>query len=118
MAIRVDITSASDYFTGEDKDLHFTIYQADEVTAQDITGWSINWMVKARRTDADALALISAAATPTTPSGGICDVALNDTDIAALVGEKRYWHELKRIDGGNETVLSYGSFTLNQAVHD
>lgn len=117
MAIRQDI--ANDYFTGEDKDLVFTVYSSNAQTAaQNITGYTITWMLKAKRGAADADALLTKTATLTTAASGICTVSLTDDDISTLVGEKRYFHELKRTDSGNETVLSYGTFTLQQAVHD
>lgn len=121
MAIEANINADSDYFTGEDKSLQFTIYQSDGSTAQDITGWSLSWMVKKRKTDADNAALVTKTTADgialTTPASGICTVTVEDTDITALVGGTLYYHELKRTDAGYETVLSYGTFTLRQAVH-
>lgn len=108
------------FFTGEDKILSFTIYQSDGSTAQNITGWSLSWMVKADKTDEDDEALVTksgAGVTITNGAAGQCSVTVEDSDIAALVGGTRYYHELKRTDAGLETVLSYGTFRLTQAVH-
>lgn len=117
----VDITTQ--YYTGEDKTLRFTIYEEEaHTTPQDITGWTLSWMVKKRKTYADADATL----TKTTSSGitvisaanGVVDVVVSDTDIAAIKGGLLYFHELKRMDAGFETVLSQGTFTLQKAVHD
>lgn len=122
MAIEQNIGPAVDYFTGEDKSLPFTIYQADEATLQDISGWSLSWMVKRRKSDADADALVTKTTAAggialTTPGSGVCTVTVTDTDIAAVLGGVLHYHELKRTDAGFETVLSYGSLVLSQAVH-
>lgn len=123
MAIQQHITGAASYFTGEDKSLPCTIYQRDDATLQDITGWALSWMVKARRTDDDADALVTKTTSNggivlTTPASGVCTVTVSDTDIASLAGEVQYFHELKRTDAGNETVLIYGKFILSQAIHE
>jgi hypothetical protein len=120
VAIESPITDS--YFTGEDKSLVFTIYQADGTTAQNITGWALSWMVKRNATDADGSALVTKTTAGggvvlTTPASGVCTVTVEDTDIANIVGGNSYVHELKRTDAGAETVLSYGSLVLGQAVH-
>lgn len=118
MAIETNIGPDDHYFTGEDKSLPFTITNAAG-GIQDITGWSLSWMVKRKKTNADAVV------TKTTDGGivltlavaGLCTVTVSDDDIAALVGGRLYYHELKRTDPGLETVLSFGTFMLGQAVH-
>lgn len=121
MAIEAPISQSADFFTGEDKSLIFTVYQADGTTVQNITGWALSWMVKKRRTDADADALItkttSSGIALTTPLSGICTVTVTDADVANIRGGELYYHELKRTTDGAETVLSYGKFGLRQAVH-
>ena len=97
--------------------MSFTIYQSDGVTPQDITGWTLSWMLKRKATDADASALVTKAATLTTPASGICTVALTDDDTSALLAGNLYRHELKRTNTGLETVLSYGKVNIKQAVH-
>lgn len=120
MATESNITAASHFFTGEDKSLVVTVLDAAGA-AQDITGWALSWMVKRRKTDADADALVTKATGAgialTTPASGICTVTVEDVDIAELLGGQLYYHELKRTDAGLETVLSYGTFVLSQAVH-
>lgn len=121
MATEQNIGLGDHYFTGESKQLPFVIYQSDESTPQNITGWSLSWMVKAAKTDEDEDALV----TKTTDSGinftgassGAGLVEVSDDDIAEIAGGTVYYHELKRTDSGLETVLIYGKFQLSQAVH-
>jgi hypothetical protein len=128
MALEQPITKDDHFFTGEDKDLEFTICQADGVTPQNITGWSFSWILKTNSTDAD----VDAKVTKTTGAGGIsitgtysADPALNtqravvaaaDTDTVALAAG-RYHHELKRTDEDSETVLAFGPCILRPSLH-
>lgn len=114
MADEQHITSDSEFFLGEDKTLTFT------VTGQNITGWSLSWMLKRKASDTDALAKITKTTADgialTTPLSGICTVSVADTDTDSLRADI-YWHELKRTDAGFETVLTYGTCELVQSVH-
>jgi hypothetical protein len=119
MATRADIRA--DYFTGEDKRLTFTVVQGGTTTPQNLTGWGLSWMVKRKYADADASAIV-AKTTPTditvsNPLTGVCTVVVSDSDISAMKAGVLYHHELKRTDAGLETVLSYGTLMLQQAVH-
>jgi hypothetical protein len=119
MAIEADIIA--DYFTGEDKTIVFTVYQADKVTIQDLSTFTaISWMLKGKKSDADVDALIEktlgGGIVVTDATNGICQVTLGTADIALVLADKLYYHELKRTVSPN-TVLSYGRFSLTQAVH-
>lgn len=120
MADEQNITAENEFFLGEDKTLTFTIYQSNGVTAQDITGWAISWMLKKDATDDDVNAKITktvgSGITLTTPLSGICTVTVADTDTASL-RPGLYQHELKRTDDGFETVLAYGTCYLGRGVH-
>lgn len=121
MATQANIGTDDDFFTGEDKSLVFTVTQADGTTPQNITGWALSWMLKRNAGDADAAALITKSTVAgsialTTPLSGVCTVTVEDTDTDAL-SPGTYRHELKRTTAGVETVLSYGSCVLKQAVH-
>jgi hypothetical protein len=120
MAIRDDIDADDDFYTGEDKTITVTIYQADDTTAQNITGWALSYTWKRAKTDADADAVLtkttSNGITLTTPTDGVCTIAIADTDTDGLVA-RTYWHELKRTDAGSETVLTTGTVELQQAAH-
>lgn len=128
MAYRADVVNA--LFTGEDKNLSFTIYQAGTPaedaaagigTPQNISGWALGYMVKKHRHDADSAAKIAkttGAGSITIPTGtdGVCIVALSDDDTSLLRGGDLYHHELKRTDSGSETTLVFGSFVPQQSV--
>lgn len=120
MAIRDDITTEDDFYTGEDKSLVFTIYETDGTTAQDITGWTLAYMWKRAPSDADSAAVLtkttSAGIALTTPGSGICTVTIDDTDTDSLLPQT-YHHELKRTTAGSETVLTTGTVLLQRALH-
>lgn len=120
MAIESPVTSDDHVFIGEDKSIVFTIYQSDGDTLQDITGWSLSWMLKASLADADVSALLTktnaSGITLTTPTSGVCTVSIADTDTDGIAAG-RYVHELKRTDSASETVLAYGAFVLRRGVH-
>jgi hypothetical protein len=120
--IERDIVESDQWFTGEDKNFNFTIYQADGETAQNITSWTLSWMLKKDRRQADSAAKL----TKTTENGGIeissevdgrCTVVIEDTDTDTEVPAGVYWHELKRTNAGNETIITQGKATIRKAVH-
>ena len=119
MARRRNIDADDHLFVGEDKSLMFTIVTAAGAT-QDITGWTLSWMLKANLTDLDASASLtkttSSGITLTTPTSGICTVSIADTDTDSLAAGL-YYHELKRTTAGSETILSYGTCLLQRSVH-
>jgi hypothetical protein len=118
--ITFNIDEDDDFFVGEDKSLIVTVYQQDKRTLQNITSWSLSWMLKEHLSDADNVALLtkttSSGITLTTPTSGVCTVSIADTDTDSIV-PGRYYHELKRTDAGNETVLSHGRCVLRRGVH-
>jgi hypothetical protein len=129
MTMQADVTLASEVHTGEYKNLVFVIYEPDGVTPHNIAAFTLSWMLKRNKTDADSKAKI----TKLLGDGGIVisgifnvdplvntqrvTVKLTRTDTASLPATVTYWHELKRIDSNVETVLSEGRFELHQAVH-
>jgi hypothetical protein len=132
MALEQNILAEDNFFLGCDYELRCAIYQRDGVTPQDIAGWALSWMVKKRKGDSDAEALIEKT---TAPGAGItitgvynADPAVNtqravvavaDTDTGGSppLDKGYYRHELKRTDEGAETILIEGSLYLKQAVH-
>jgi len=131
MAIEYDIHKSWGYFTGDDKRLRMRIAVDGSVLAdildgtadrENTVGWSLSWMVKRHKTDDDDAAII----TKTSPLGivavdasaGEWDVVLSASDVALILGDRQYWHELKRTNAGFKTVLTQGRFTLRQSVHE
>jgi hypothetical protein len=116
-----NIDDDDDFFLGEDKILGpFTVYQQNKRTPQNITGWSISWMLKRDLDDLDVAAALTkttaAGITLTTPTSGILNITIADTDTDALE-PGRYYHEVKRTDAGQETVLAIGVCVLKRGVH-
>ena len=119
--------TAAEVFIGTDFTLTYTILNEPETLAIDITGWSLNWMVKKSLGKAD----VDATLTKTVGSGivisgtynsnpavntQVATVTVADTDTDGLRAGV-YKFELKRMDAGAESVLAYGDFTLTQPVH-
>lgn len=125
-----NIDKVDGWMTGEDKNLVFTIYQtgttraaieAGTASAQNVTGWTLSYMLKRNITDIDSEALITKTTTSgialTTPASGIVTVTITDTDTENLAEGDVYYQELKRTGDGVEAVLSQGQVRLRQAVH-
>lgn len=138
MAIEFNITAADKFFLGEDKVIELTIFELDGTTPFDLSALPLEW--KLRTSDAaDDPALITKGITAGGVSTGIAiigiwnvDPAVNtqrvritfasaDTDPLVttdytLKAGRVYRHSLKRMDAGNEGILSYGSMTFLQAT--
>ncbi len=121
MALKLTIDEADRFFTNADKLIKFIVYQEDGVTAQNITGWALSWLLKRRATDADAAAAVTkttgvGSITITNGTTGLCQLTVTDEDTA-VVKAGIYVHELKRTDAGSETPLSEGTVVLRQSKH-
>ena len=119
---------SDEIFIGSDVRRHFHVQNEAKTAALDIAGWSLSWMVKRRRHDADAAALL----TKTTGGGAIAiagafdatpatnaqraTLTLADTDTDAIQEGQYHW-ELKRMDAGFEAPLVYGILTFRRGVH-
>lgn len=118
MPTQSNITADHELFSGKDRTLSFTITDSAG-SAQAITGWAMQFTLT-NINDRSGTALITktvgSGITITNGAGGICQVAIADTDTDGLVGSDapRYWYELARTDAGNEDVLAYGTVVLRQ----
>ena len=123
--IEAHIPIDADWFQNTDFTFPFTIFQADDATPLDITGFALSWTLRKRVTDTVAVL------TKTTGSGitiaGVYNVvpatnlqratvAIAD-DETALIPAGLYYHELKRTDPGSEAILAQGRAILRAAVH-
>jgi peptidoglycan/xylan/chitin deacetylase (PgdA/CDA1 family) len=121
MAREANITKDHDFFTGTDYTIKFPVTQADGVTPEDVSSWALSWVLKKRKTDADADAKVSRV----TGGGGIVISGEDNDVVEVLVSDSHtfdlpagsYYHELKRTDEGSETVLAYGSVALQKSAH-
>lgn len=116
---KVDFTRDDEVFTGADRTLRFTVLDSASA-AVNITGWALSWALYQKAAPAGQGTLVSkttvSGITLTTPSSGIADVALADTDTDDLKGDADYYYELRRTDAGSEDVLACGSFHLCQSA--
>lgn len=123
MALETDLT----YYLGTDHQFVHSVLDSAQAAAIDISGWSLSFMVKRSRSQADA----SATLTKTTVDGiaitgafnadpetntQVATVSIGDTDTDALAAGSYVW-ELKRTDPGLEVVIGYGAFRMIRSVH-
>lgn len=114
-------------FIGTDFTFNFTVLNAAETEAQDVSAWAVSWMLKSDPNISDASASVTKTsgsgisvsgtwnATPASSTQRLV-VVLEDTDTSSLTPGTYYW-ELKRTDAGSETVLGYGLLSLVRGVH-
>ncbi len=108
------ITKTDNWFLGEDRKLRFTVEDASGL-AQDISGWTLEWVLRERPWGTQALITKTTGAgiTITNASGGVCEVAIADDDTLSLP-PGGYFHTLRRTNAGAETVLAFGDAVLQQ----
>ena len=132
-AVDSPITSDQAFFVGEDKLLTFTTYipgttlaqiAADQVSLnvairQDLTGWTIEWMLrKARYAPSSVLDKTGAAIAILTQSGatkGQFTVAIARADTTALKAGT-YYHAAARTNSGAWDVIAEGAAVLRKAA--
>lgn len=109
------VTSNLSMYQGEDKVFSIIIYQGDNTTPQDITGWSLAFYVHPYKDPGSpyftlttgmggGIAVVSAAAgtiTVTVPRANTVDMLIN-----------QYGYYISRIDTGHDTVTTVGLLTL------
>ena len=123
-----NIAASNEFFVGEDKTIKFEIFSTDGSAMENVSGWTMTWILKkvhvSRR---HHYASGTASVTLTTGGGEITItgtfnssrssntqrvvVAVADTATASLE-PGTYTHALKRMDAGEETVLSFGTVEL------
>ena len=113
MAITKDI----EFGAGEDKTLKDTIFQADGVTVQNITGWTFECRVeehersttaKITKTSADGIVIVDAV-------NGIINVNFVKADTINLRA-RVYVYKIWRVDNGDNIILTEGKLTLKGYV--
>lgn len=111
------ITESDGWHVDEDVTLPFTIYKSNNATLEDITGWTLSFIVKdvpggsavLTKTTSSGIAL-------TTPASGLATVTVADTDTVSITPGK-YQYELKRTNAGFEKVLAKGTVELLPSLH-
>lgn len=132
MAIEFNITTTDHFFLGEDKIISFSVFGPDGVTPLDVSSYDLVWTL--RKTDKSADAILTK-----TVGNGLevvgaydADPAVNTQRVHVLISSDEtdpevttaytlktgvaYRHSLKRMNAGNEIILSFGSITFLQAT--
>lgn len=105
----MSVTKDIEFARGED------VLIRDTVTGVDITGWALRAVI--RRTPSDPTILVEkdnaiiGGITLNDAPNGVFDIRIADTDTIALRPGAYVW-EVKRMDAGNEAVLTTGILTL------
>jgi hypothetical protein len=115
-------------FIGTDHQFKYPVLdEADKTKALDASAWSLSWMLKQSKDDLDAAAKVTKTTSAGIAVSGTFNVSassnqqrvivtIQDTDTDALEAGT-YYHELKRMDAGQEAILSYGEMTIRRSVH-
>lgn len=102
------------HFTGEDKTIQIQIFQADGVTPQDITGWTLSFTMH-KYGDPLTTFFVKTTGGGTivipTPLQGICQVIVAAADTTSL-NPDQYQFFLERTDPGNDLLPTAGLYTL------
>lgn len=109
MAIVKDFT----FYIGEDADLVDTIYEQDGITIQNITGWSIQFVLHQTNSEVTLFSYSTAqgGVTITDGANGVLTVDIEGTDTSGLP-EGNYVYKIARSDPGAITILTTGTLTL------
>lgn len=128
MATDVTIGGSGTLFVGEDKTLRLELLDENDLPVN-MAGWTMLFDV--REKDNSSAALLSKVPSVTGAYNAAraantqrAEVTLTDDDLAATIfkgsnltaGAKTYRHSWKRMDAGNETVLSRGDFSPEKAT--
>lgn len=117
MAVHIHVTSGDAYV--DDRRLTITVTDADDATV-DLSATDLTFMVKRRRSDADADALITKvtpaeieiASPQTGATKGVAYLSLEESDTADLNG--RFLWELEGEDSAGKVTLADGGFYVKR----
>lgn len=98
-------------YKAEDVSLPVQVYQADGVTAQNITGWSITFTAHQFSGPSLITKTVGSGITITNGTGGQLTVAIASADTAGL-SPGNYLYSITRTDAGSEAVLTEGLMIL------
>jgi len=117
MAIESPITKEANWFAGEEKTLRLVIYEEDGETVQNISGYTLQWVLAKNKYAVPTLTKNMGADGITIPTGsdGVVTIKIDRDDTKDLKGGT-YFHTLWRIDAEQETVLTFGPAVLRKAA--
>lgn len=122
MGIDQEVTADDGWFTNSDHEFDFEVFQKNDVTRQDITGWPLLFLVKRHPKDQDAAAVITKSTLDSPSDIAITDASQGEVTVSILRADTRalpaqtYYFELKRIQPGEYTPLSVGKAVLRQSL--
>ena len=100
------------WYIGEDVSIPDTIYQADGITPENITGWSVSFIVHAIGSSTPLITkTVGAGIVLTTPLSGLLTVTIAAADSATLAANQ-YCFKVVRTDAGADAILTTGFLTL------
>lgn len=121
MASEVDVGGSGALFIGEDKTFRLEVLDSNEAPV-DISGWTIQLLVRLRETSQAALLTKTATISGVfnadrTVNAQRAIVEVADTEISEDAFDPRmYRYSFKRLDDGSETILAYGNFVMQRAT--
>ena len=96
-------------YVGEDQVIHFTVFQSDRVTIQNVTGWTFSLKIL----KADVVVISNTPAILVAASGTV-DATIASADTASLTpGQYEYY--FRRTNSGSRTILGHGHIELKEA---
>lgn len=108
------ITNATfDSFQGEDVELDVIIYEEDDATPQNITGWTIEFVGRPTWSTTPSVTESTTAGTIviTNPTQGEITITISMEDSVNMTAAD-YLFIIKRTDSGSNAVLTSGIWTL------
>lgn len=106
------ITRMDEWYVGEDQIFEWTVYEDDDRTIQDISGWSIQFRLA--RAPGQTSVLTKTAAL-VDPGNGVCDVSVTAAESSALPPFD-YYYQLWRLNPGFVSVIAEGKAVLQARV--
>lgn len=103
-------------YIGEDKTLQDTVLQADGITPQNISAWTINFFV-IDYNDPTAIYItkttVNGGIIITNPVGGVLQIIIKAADTVGM-NPGQYRYRIERVDFGFDGIPTNGLFTLIQ----
>jgi hypothetical protein len=105
----VPITELDEWYVGEDQTFLYDILQEDRKTAQNCTGWTIQF--KMGRTE-NGVAVLTKSGTFDNAATGASRLTFAAADTSSLPPLKTYYYFLSRTNAGFNTVIARGPAVL------
>ena len=100
-------------YVGTDKQFQLTVYQADGVTLQDITGWTVSFIIHAYG-DPNIVYVtktVGSGVVLTTPTRGVLTATISATDVTSILPGLYQWRA-ERTNSANDIVVGTGTYSL------